>query len=244
MPTSKRLLPLAAMEKILKQAGAERVSDTAKIALKDAIEDIAEEHASERQGAKAVSFGILYGSGATTVSEAVNKEGGNMTPRQAQAVIKDYFNTFWKLKEWIDETKEFIEANAYIYSPLGRKRRLPNVRSDNKGIRGHEVRSGLNFIIQSVASDINLLGAIDMHNWLRVQSDTGARDTRIFALVHDSVLAEVPEHYIETYCKMLKECIQTDRGVSIPGCPVGCDFEIGDDYSFGKYEKKYGDEIK
>ena len=37
--------------------------------------------------------------------------------------------------------------------------------------------------------------------------------------------------------------IKKDRGISIPGCPVGCDFEIGDDYSMGKFEKKYGTNI-
>ena len=37
--------------------------------------------------------------------------------------------------------------------------------------------------------------------------------------------------------------VQKDRGVSIPGTPIGCDFEIGDDYSMGKYEKQYGNNL-
>jgi DNA polymerase I-like protein with 3'-5' exonuclease and polymerase domains len=182
----------------------------------------------------------MYGAGSAKISEQVNKDGGRMTPKQAQGVINDYFGSFWKLKEWIEKTKKQIEKQAYIYSPFGRKRRLPNVRSENKGIRGHEVRSGINFIVQSVSSDINLLGAIDAHNWLKNLSSVGARNTKIFALVHDSVLAEVPIDFIDEYCAILKECIQRDRGIMIPGCPVGCDFEIGDDYSFEKYEKLYG----
>jgi hypothetical protein len=58
--------------------------------------------------------------------------------------------------------------------------------------------------------------------------------------VHDSILAEVKEDYIEEYSAIVKEEVQKDRGISIPGCPVGCDFEIGNDYSMGKFEKKYG----
>jgi len=54
------------------------------------------------------------------------------------------------------------------------------------------------------------------------------------------VLAEVDEEWVETYEFILRACIQADRGMSIPGCPVGCDFDVGDDYSFGKFEKKYG----
>ena len=62
---------------------------------------------------------------------------------------------------------------------------------------------------------------------------------KIFALVHDSILAEVPEDEIELYSEKLQDFIQQDRGFSIPGTPVGCDFDIGDDYSFGKFEAKY-----
>ena len=66
---------------------------------------------------------------------------------------------------------------------------------------------------------------------------------QIFALVHDSILAEVPEDEIEAYKKIIKDCVQVDRGLTIPGCPIGCDFEIGDDYSFGKFEEKYGESL-
>ena len=65
--------------------------------------------------------------------------------------------------------------------------------------------------------------------------------SRIFALVHDSILAEVPEDEIESYKENLQKFIQLDRGLSIPGSPIGCDFEVGDDYSTGKFEEKYED---
>ena len=203
------------------------------------VEEVEHIHKTDRQAAKAVTFGIMYGAGANKIAEQVTKDGGSMSARQAQAVIDDYFNSFWKLKEWLEKTKEKIENQAYIYSPFGRKRRLPNVRSDNRGVRGHEVRSGVNFIVQSVSSDINLMGAIDMNDYIKAHS----MKSKIFALVHDSVLAEVPDAEVDEYCELLKGYIQTDRGIMIPGCPVGCDFEIGDDYSFGKFDKVYGDDF-
>jgi len=89
--------------------------------------------------------------------------------------------------------------------------------------------------VQSTASDINLLGAIDMGQFIKSQN----MKSRIFALVHDSILAEVPEDEIDFYCEKLQNFIQMDRGVSISGAPVGCDFEVGDDYSMGKFEKMY-----
>jgi len=199
------------------------------------IEEVAIKYPQWRQAAKAVTFGIMYGAGPTKISYQVTKDGGNLSVLQAKRVIKDYFNTFWKLEEWIEERKAEIMRNGRIYSHFGRRRRLDEVKSDNKGIQSHAVRSGLNFLVQSVASDINLLGAIEAHNELKQKNI----DAQIFALVHDSVLAEVREDLVEKYSDILKKSIQKDRGVSIPGCPIGCDFQVGKDYSMGKYEECY-----
>ena len=200
------------------------------------VDDITTNYSTERQAAKAVTFGIMYGAGANKISEQVTKDSGTyFSVNQAQEVIDDYFRQFFKLRAWIDSSSKFIRDNGFIYSYFGRKRRLPNVNSDNRGIQSHEVRSGMNFLVQSVASDINLLGAIDAHNIVK----NAPYKANIFALVHDSILAEVEESAVEEYSQVIKDCIQKDRGLSIPGTPVGCDFDIGDDYSFGKFEKMY-----
>jgi len=203
------------------------------------VEEVKENYKKLRQAVKAVSFGILYGAGPSKIAETVSKEGEKMSTMEAEQVIKDYFNTFWRLEEWINETRDFIATNGFIYSPLGRKRRLPNVKSIDKGTREHEIRSGLNFIIQSVASDCNLLGAIDMNARIK---QMGMR-SRIFGLVHDSILAEVPIIELETYNSNILECIQMDRGINILNCPIKCDIEVHEDYSFGKFNLKYGDNL-
>ena len=201
------------------------------------VEEVAELYTTQRQAAKAVTFGIMYGAGPKKISEQVTKDSGKyFSQQEAKEVIDDYFQSFHALKKWINDNHRFIEQNGFVYSFFGRKRRLPNVKSSDAGIKSHSIRSGLNFLVQSAASDINLLGAIDMHD--RIQANK--MEARIFALVHDSILAEVPEDEIEDYEIMLKDCIQKDRGITIPGAPVGCDFEIGDDYSMGKFEKQYG----
>lgn len=201
------------------------------------VDQVAELYGDKRQQAKAVTFGIMYGAGPKKISEQVTKDSGSVfSMQEAQYVIKDYFEAFPKLREWLNNMQKFIQANGFIYSHFGRKRRLPNVFSSDKGIAAHEVRSGVNALVQSVSSDINLLGAIDTQKYIR---KTGMK-AKIFALVHDSILAEVPEDEIELYSKKLKEFIQKDRGLSIPGAPVGCDFDVADDYSLGKFEKLYG----
>lgn len=201
------------------------------------VEEVAEKFSVERQAAKAVTFGIMYGAGARKISQEVSKSSGTFfSPNEAQEVIDDYFKTFHKLKAWINNNERYIEQNGFIYSFFGRKRRLPNVASTDKGIKSHTIRSGLNFLVQSTASDINLLGGIDMEAYIRANG----MKAKIFALVHDSILAEVPDEEVERYQEKLQYFIQMDRGVSIPGAPVGCDFDIGEDYSMGKFADKYG----
>ncbi len=198
----------------------------------------------QRQAAKAVSFGILYGAGSAKIAETVTEELLNAAAKsgdysntyfsrtEADEAISDYFKAFPALAKWIKKNQQFIKDNGFIYSALGRKRRLTKAKElKDMG----DVRSGLNFLIQSLASDINLLGAIQMHNVLKERVDI---DAKIFALVHDSIVAEVREEDVDEYCKLLKACVQADRGVSIKNCPVGCDFDVSDDYSNGKYDEK------
>jgi DNA polymerase I-like protein with 3'-5' exonuclease and polymerase domains len=201
------------------------------------VEDVKKLYASMRQSAKAISFGILYGSGANKVSQTVSKATGQPYPvEQAREDIKAYFSKFSKLKKWLDDRKTFIEANGYTYSFFGRKRRLPNVFSSDKGIAAHEVRSGINAEVQSLASDVNLLGAMRTAAEIKASSI----DAKIFMLVHDSIVALVKTEDVERYCEVLKRNTQHEWGCEIPNTPIGVDQDIGDDYSFGHFDEVYG----
>ena len=205
------------------------------------VDDVAKYYSTERQMAKAVTFGIMYGAGPKKISEQVTKDSGTyFSTSQAKEVIEDYFEQFHKLKKWLDDCKKLIEKQTYIYSFFGRKRRLTNVRSTDKAIAAHEVRSGINSLVQSVASDVNLLGAIDAHK--EICERGYKKNMKIFALVHDSILAEVDDDYVQEYNDILLRNVQKDRGLSIPGCPIGCDFDVDEDYSLGKFKKKYESE--
>ena len=131
----------------------------------------------------------MYGSGPQKVADTVSKSTGEpYSLADAKENIKDYYTKFSKLKKWLDARKKYIETNGFTYSYFGRKRRLPNVFSADKGIAAHEVRSGINAEAQSLASDINLLAAIDTANMCRALK----LDANIFMLVHDSIVANKP----------------------------------------------------
>lgn len=205
-----------------------------------AVEDVKSLYPLMRQAAKAITFGIMYGAGPNKISQQVtmdarrdNPDAEEFTKAEAEAAISDYFKMFKGLARWITANQEFIATNGYTYSHFGRKRRLPNVFSSDRAIKGHTVRSGLNFLVQSTASDVNLLAAIDMMGFIEREK----LDATMFALVHDSILAEVKNEDIDRYKSQLKAYVQLDRGVSIPNCPIGCDFEIAQDYSMVKDAK-------
>lgn len=187
------------------------------------VSEVKELYPKVRQGAKAVSFGILFGASAKKIA----KQAG-IPLEEAEDVIKQYFKTFHKLDKWLKTQQKLIRRDGLAYSHFGRKRRLLNVFSDNGGIVGHDVRSGVNFLIQSVASDVNLFAAVELQKWIKANN----MKTKIFALVHDSILAEVYEPELDAYIKKMGELTQKDRGVSIKNCPIGLDVEIGDNYAF------------
>lgn len=181
---------------------------------------------------------------------AVNKFGLPCTPDQVKALYPDKrqdaktisFEILYKLnyrepalkkfkvlKEWLQAREAEIKANAFLYSHFGRKRRLEDVNSPNRQESQHIVRSGINFLVQSVASDINLLAGIDMQKW--IEENNYEEYMLIFGLVHDSILAEVHEDYMDIYLDKLAIFTQKDRaGMSLPGQPIGLDVEIGDSY--------------
>ena len=203
-----------------------------------------------RQAAKAITFGILYGSGPAKVAQAVNealmeqsiKTGESFIPctkEKAEEYIAIYFSRFPRLKKWIAECHNQILNHGFIYSHFGRKRRLRNITSSDRGVIGEELRSGFNAIIQGASSDILLLGGIDADN----EIEERGMDARILCLVHDSVVAEVHESCVEEYLELVVRNIQKDRGLMIDGAPMGVDSdsEVGGsfDYSCGKLIKQY-----
>ena len=191
----------------------------------------------ERQAAKAISFGILYGSGPNKVAETVSKSSGkDFSLEDAVETIEKYFRTFPRLRKWLDDSKNYIKSNGYIYSFFGRKRRLKNVFSVDKGTAGHAIRSGINFLVQSVASDINLISATKLNKELKKFNI----DAKIIMLVHDSIVAVVKDEYVDSYCILARQITQQDYGISIPYCPIGVDQDVGQDYSFGHFEEVYG----
>ena len=192
------------------------------------VKEVKSQYPAQRQYAKAITFGIMYQAGPAKIAETVNKDakaGEEISVPQAKQFISKYFGEARSLKKYIDASNRQIESHAYIYSFFGRKRRLPESKSQNPGTAKHAIRSGVNFLVQSVASDINILGLIDLISWINEKGYE--KDILPFTVVHDSIVSEVREDLLDEYITNAKRCIQTDRGLTIPNCPIKVDFEVG-----------------
>ena len=200
------------------------------------VDEVKKIYPAQRQYAKAITFGIMYQAGPAKIAETVNKDaksGEEISIPQSKQFINKYFSEAKALKKFIDGSNSQIENHAFIYSFFGRKRRLPEAKSPNPGVSKHAIRSGVNFLVQSVASDINILGVVDLIKWIEDNDYVDA--IKPFTVVHDSIVSEVREDLVETYIENARRCIQTDRGLSIPGCPIKVDFEVGP--SWGELEE-------
>lgn len=191
----------------------------------------------------------MFGSGPNKVAQSVNeslleqslKTGEPYTPctkEKAEEYIATYFSRFPELKRWIAACHNQILNHGFIYSHFGRKRRLRNITSSDRGVIGEELRSGFNAIIQGASSDVLLLGAMDADKEIREKG----MDAEILMMVHDSIVGLVKEEHVEEYTEIIIRNVQKDRGLSIPGAPIGvaADSEDGgsEDYSCGKLKKQ------
>lgn len=185
-----------------------------------AVEEVAKLYPNERQAAKAITFGIMYQAGAPTIAEQAK-----CTKEEASNFIKKYYAEAKDLEIFIKKCNNQIEAVQHLYSFFGRKRRLLEALSPNRGVKNHAIRSGVNFLVQSVASDINLLILTELMEWIKKNGKS--KEMVPFTIVHDAIVAEVKIEAVPEFINKMDEFVQKDRGVSIPGCPIVMEYEIG-----------------
>ena len=183
----------------------------------------------ERQKAKAVNFGFLYGQGWMSFKGFAKSEYGvELTDEEAQDWRNGFFGQYSGLAEWHKEIEDFVKRNGYVESKFGRKRRFENeFRSSNKHVVEHAVRQALNFPIQSVASDLNLLL---MGKLFLLRNKLFSLDTVKFVeTVHDEFMLEVKKDLVEDVIGMVDSVVESiPAGVPWFNIPFVVDVKVID----------------
>jgi DNA polymerase I len=150
----------------------------------------------ERNIAKMINFGIIYGISAFGLSENLE------IPReQAQEYIDAYLARFPHVQDFIARTIEEAARDGYVTSLLGRRRPVPEIRASSRQTRSLGERLAVNFVMQGSNADIIKVAMIRIHRRLR---DEG-RSARLVLQVHDELLLEVPEPEVGAVREMVRD---------------------------------------
>src|SRR5215208_4174679 len=176
----------------------------------------------ERNVAKMVNFGIIYGISAFGLSENLE------IPRdEAQRYIDTYLARFPLVQDFIQRTIEQCARDGYVTTLLGRRRPVPEIRASNRQTRSLGERLAVNFVMQGSNADIIKKAMIAIHRRLR---DEG-RGARLVLQVHDELLLEVPEKEVGPVRELVRE--EMCRAYPLDP-PLAVEIGVGDDWSEAK----------
>jgi DNA polymerase-1 len=176
----------------------------------------------ERDVAKMVNFGIIYGISSFGLSENLE------IPREeAQAYIDTYLARFPQVQEFIARTIAQASADGYVTTLLGRRRPIPELRASNRQTRSLGERLAVNTVMQGTAADVIKVAMIRAHHRLREEG----RSARLVLQVHDELLLEVPE----TEVSAVKELVRAEMVGAYPlDPPLAADVGVGDNWADAK----------
>ena len=173
-----------------------------------------------RSHAKAINFGILYGQGPRGLSQAAN-----ITLKEAQDFIDNYFKAFSNIKEYIDKSIAQAEESGQAETLFGRIRQLPDINSTIAQIKKTAERTAINTPIQGSAADLIKLAMINVANFLK-----DSKDCQILLQIHDELIFEVKEEKLQHYAKELTKIMEESTGNIKFKVPIIVDAETGDNW--------------
>ena len=173
----------------------------------------------ERNVAKMVNFGIIYGISSFGLSENLE------IPREdAQAYIDAYLARFPHVQDFIQRTIEQAARDGYVTTLLGRRRPVPEIRASNRQTRSLGERLAVNSVMQGTAADVIKKAMVAIHHRLREEG----RASRLVLQVHDELLLEAPEAEVSA----VKELVRQEMVGAYPlDPPLEVDVAAGDDWN-------------
>jgi DNA polymerase I len=176
----------------------------------------------ERNVAKMVNFGIIYGISSFGLSENLE------IPRdQAQTYIDTYLARFPHVQDFIQRTIEQCARDGYVTTLLGRRRPVPEIRASNRQTRSLGERLAVNSVMQGTAADVIKVAMVRIHERLRAEG----RSARLVLQVHDELLLEVPEPEVSK----VRELVRAEMCGAYPlDPPLAVDVGAGDDWNEAK----------
>jgi len=160
-----------------------------------------------RRIAKMMNFGVIYGLSAHGLSQRAGMER-----RDAQAFIDAYFQRFARVAEYIEEVKQSTRERGYAETLLGRRRYIPEIKSNNFQARSAAERVAVNMPVQGTAADVMKRAMLDVDHALIASELVG----RMILQVHDELIIELPQGEVAAAARILEEFMPQAIAMVVP----------------------------
>lgn len=161
----------------------------------------------QRSKAKRANFGIIYGITIWGLADRLD-----ISRDEARQLIDGYFESFPKVKDYMEQSKETARANGYVETLFKRRRYLPDINSRNATVRGFAERNAINAPIQGTAADIIKIAMIRIYDRFRRE---GIRSKMILQ-VHDELNFSVFPEERERVERIVIEEMQNAFPMNVP----------------------------
>ena len=160
-----------------------------------------------RRNAKMVNFGIIYG-----ISSFGLSERSGMSRKEASDVIKQYFEQYPGIREYMDNTIAFARANGYVETLMKRRRYLRDINSGNANVRGFAERNAINAPVQGTAADMIKIAMIRIFDEIEKRK----LKSRMILQVHDELVFDVHLPEVDDVKKIVAEGMKNAMYLDVP----------------------------
>ncbi len=192
-----------------------------------------------RQKAKAVGFGFLYGMFPQTFQIYARDEYGvNFSLAECEKIREEFFRVHRGLLGYYERTKRFVSKHGYVEDPLGRKRHLPDAQQDSDfKARGRAYLQAINFPVQAFSNHLGMLGMMLFHQETKTNPKFAGKVKAMF-FIHDSILFQSKSGISSKAMQLLKECMEVRAPEYIKekfkvsvDYPVASDGKVGENWA-------------
>ncbi len=161
----------------------------------------------QRNSAKAINFGIVYGMGEYTLSQDLN-----ISFKEAHNYMNEYFNKYASVREYLDFLKKFAHKHGYVKTLMNRIRYIPELKSSQAMVRSFGERAAMNTPVQGSAADIMKCAMVCVYEKLKSEN----LQARIILQVHDELIIEAPLAEEEKVKVILKSEMENAAKLDVP----------------------------
>lgn len=205
------------------QEGKDVHSETAGYMFEKDVDDVT---SNERDKAKVINYGILYGMG---VNALKGNLGDDTTRDQAQQYLDDYLDTYTGLAEFMDSKKQEVRSQGYTTTYFGRRRYFPEIYSSRSHVQARAEREAINAPVQGTQADIIKRAMVDVDQKV---ASTAGEEVRLLLQVHDELIYEISEDKVGEYGEKIKDIMESVIDTEeTNGILMEADYAVGDRWS-------------